>query len=112
MEIHRLTAVQEEGKAYVEFLRIRDLSPGVSRLPAGATDNQQPHAEEEIYFVVSGRAEFTNGTRNVEVQGGDFLLSRRRSRIVFTRSPKTWSFWCSLRPPREHARKRGQARQT
>lgn len=74
MEIHHLPALREEGKAYVEFLRTRALSAGVYRLSASATDTQQPHEEEEIYFVVSGRARFSSGMREVEVQPGDILF--------------------------------------
>ena len=54
MEIHHLPALAEQNKTYLEFLRTRDLSAGVYRLPAGALDSQQPHEEEEIYFVTSG----------------------------------------------------------
>lgn len=44
------------------------------RLPAGASDSQTPHGEEEIYFVVSGRAQFKSGASNAEVKTGDVLF--------------------------------------
>jgi mannose-6-phosphate isomerase-like protein (cupin superfamily) len=74
MEIHHLPALRDEGKAYFEFLRTRNLSVGVYRLSAGGTDSQQPHGEEEIYFVVSGRARFSSGTQDVAVNAGDILF--------------------------------------
>lgn len=46
----------EGGRAYLEFLRVPALSAGLYVLPAGATDRQQPHAEDEVYYVVAGRA--------------------------------------------------------
>jgi mannose-6-phosphate isomerase-like protein (cupin superfamily) len=46
----------------------------VYRLPAGAGDSQQPHAEEEIYYVASGRARFRAAERDVEVKAGDILF--------------------------------------
>lgn len=41
---------------YYEFLRVRDLSLGIYRLPAGARDLQAPHDEAEVYYLVAGRA--------------------------------------------------------
>jgi mannose-6-phosphate isomerase-like protein (cupin superfamily) len=74
MEIHHLSALQATGKAYVEFLRTKSLSAGVYVLPAGGLDNQMPHKEEELYFVVSGRARFSNGLRDEVVSAGDILF--------------------------------------
>lgn len=72
--VSRLSELCEEGKGYVEFLRTRDLSAGVYRLSAGGVDSQQPHAEEEVYYVVSGRARFSSGTRDVAVAAGDVIF--------------------------------------
>lgn len=44
------------GRSYLEFLRNSQLSAGVYELPAGGVDNQQPHTEDEIYYVVAGAA--------------------------------------------------------
>ena len=44
------------GIAYLEFLRVPALSMGVYRLPAGGVDLQSPHTEDEIYYLVSGKA--------------------------------------------------------
>jgi len=54
-------------KAYGEFLRSPDLSVGVYRLGAGAVDEQRPHAEDEVYYVIRGRAKFTGGGQTVDV---------------------------------------------
>ena len=39
-------------RAYLEFLRVPDLSVGLYRLAAGAADPQLPHSEDEVYYVV------------------------------------------------------------
>ena len=44
------------GKRYLEFLRVSAMSAGVYVLPAGAADPQKPHQEDEMYFVIRGRA--------------------------------------------------------
>jgi mannose-6-phosphate isomerase-like protein (cupin superfamily) len=50
------------GKRYFEFLRIPALSAGVYVLPAGGVDSQKPHREDEMYYVVRGRARMQIGT--------------------------------------------------
>jgi len=51
----------QSGKPYREFLRVPAMSAGLYVLPAGATDRQRPHHEDEIYYVVRGRARFKAG---------------------------------------------------
>ena len=53
-----LDTLAKSGKAYREFLRTASMSAGVYALPAGGQDMQTPHTEDEIYYVVSGRAKF------------------------------------------------------
>ena len=55
----RLLSQQKNiGKAYLEFLRVPALSAGLYVLGVGEEDKQRPHNEDEIYYVVSGRAQF------------------------------------------------------
>lgn len=44
------------GKRYLEFLRVPALSTGIYVLPKEGTDQQTPHHQDEIYYVVRGRA--------------------------------------------------------
>jgi mannose-6-phosphate isomerase-like protein (cupin superfamily) len=62
------------GRLYHEFLRVPAMSAGYYRLPAGATDPQSPHLEEEIYVVVGGRAWVTVGDEERAVQPGDTIF--------------------------------------
>lgn len=54
---------------YAEHLRVPALSFGTYSIPAGEPDQQSPHAQDEIYVVVSGRGSFTAGGRTVEGVG-------------------------------------------
>lgn len=45
-----------KGEPYLEFLRRESMSAGLYVLEAGADDLQQPHREDELYYVVEGRA--------------------------------------------------------
>jgi mannose-6-phosphate isomerase-like protein (cupin superfamily) len=46
---------ERTGERYLEFLTFPAMSTGVYALPAGGVDSQQPHTEDEVYYVVSGR---------------------------------------------------------
>lgn len=47
-------AAEHDGR-YLEFLRRPSMSLGIYTLPAGATDGQSPHKQDEVYYVVSGK---------------------------------------------------------
>jgi oxalate decarboxylase/phosphoglucose isomerase-like protein (cupin superfamily) len=51
-----ITQHADSNKLYLEFLKVPDLSMGLYVLPAGGTDPQSPHTEDEVYYVVSGKA--------------------------------------------------------
>jgi len=48
-------------RRYHEFLRAEAMSVGVYVLAAGASDPQLPHKEDEIYYVVRGKAKLRVG---------------------------------------------------
>jgi mannose-6-phosphate isomerase-like protein (cupin superfamily) len=56
----------QSGKPYLEFLRLPAMSAGLYVLAAGATDRQKPHREDEMYYVVRGRARFKAGPDEAE----------------------------------------------
>ena len=58
------------GRPYLEFLSVPDLSCGLYVLEAGATDTQQPHTEDELYVVMSGRARVTVAEDVRDVRAG------------------------------------------
>jgi quercetin dioxygenase-like cupin family protein len=59
---------------YLEFLRVPSLSVGLYALPAGATDPQEPHTEDEVYHVVGGRARIRVGAEDRAVQTGTVVF--------------------------------------
>ena len=50
------------------------MSAGLYALPAGSTDPQQPHHEDEMYYVVRGRARFKAATEDREVSAGSVIF--------------------------------------
>ena len=65
-------------RPYLEFLRVPAMSAGVYVLAAGAQDNQKPHDEDEIYYVVSGRAMMKLGATERAVKDGDVIFVERK----------------------------------
>jgi quercetin dioxygenase-like cupin family protein len=64
----------QTGKLYREFLRVPAMSAGLYVLPAGATDPQRPHHEDEMYYVLRGRARFKAGDDDREISAGSVLF--------------------------------------
>jgi quercetin dioxygenase-like cupin family protein len=58
---------------WIEQLRVPDLSVGTYSIPAGVADDQEPHAEDEIYVVTAGRATFQAGAERVAVGPGSVI---------------------------------------
>ena len=57
-----------------EVLRSELLSVGLYILPAGGTDDQTPHDEDEVYYTVRGRAKLRVGSDDHPVQPGSLLF--------------------------------------
>ena len=65
---------EQSGRRYQEFLRIPALSAGVYVLPAGGTDPQSPHKEDEMYYVVRGSARMLAGGEDQSVGAGSIIF--------------------------------------
>jgi mannose-6-phosphate isomerase-like protein (cupin superfamily) len=64
----------QAGKAYLEFLRLPAMSAGVYTLPAGGTDLQNPHQEDEMYYVVRGRGRMRVGSKDQAISPGTVIF--------------------------------------
>ena len=70
-----LLATREySGDLYHEFLRVPSMSAGVYQLIAGATDPQQPHTEDELYYIVQGRALLKVADEDIPVEPGSLVF--------------------------------------
>jgi len=59
---------------WVEQFRVPDLSVGTYSIPAGGTDDQDPHTEDEIYVVTAGRGDFEAAGKRVAVEPGSVIF--------------------------------------
>lgn len=73
-QINDLLKKTGKERRYHEFLRVSALSAGVYVLPAGAADTQRPHREDEIYYVLRGRAKMRLGMQERDVRAGDVIF--------------------------------------
>ena len=77
MEAFELTDLisqqKDSEKLYIEFLKVPDLSMGLYVLPTGGLDPQSPHTEDEVYYVVSGRAKIKVGDEDRDVGAGSIV---------------------------------------
>ena len=64
---------QPNDKPYLEFLRVPDLSMGLYMLPANGMDPQSPHTEDEVYYVVDGKAKIRVGEEDHDVGAGSIV---------------------------------------
>jgi mannose-6-phosphate isomerase-like protein (cupin superfamily) len=82
MSTYSLTQLLQQqestGKLYLEFLRRPSMSLGVYALPAGTVDPQEPHSEDEVYFVHGGRAQIRINEEDFDVQPGSIIFVARQ----------------------------------
>lgn len=72
------------GEPWLEFLRVPSLHAGLYVLAPGAWDHQSPHEEDEVYFVMSGRARFQAGDEARAVGPGTVIYVAAHQEHRFT----------------------------
>lgn len=64
----------DAGRPYLPFLSVPTLRAGLYEIPAGGEDGQQPHDQDELYYVLEGAAVLdADGTRQ-SVSAGDVIF--------------------------------------
>ena len=85
--IFRMAELKEKqvnaGDPWLEFLNVPALMAGLYELPVGAEDHQTPHPRDEIYYVVSGRAEIIVDGERRAIGPGDVIYVRRDAKHRF-----------------------------
>lgn len=69
-----LTEQERSNHRYLEFLRVPSLSMGLYVLPASGVDGQKPHNEDEVYYVVRGRAQINVAGEDQPVEPGSLVF--------------------------------------
>ena len=71
---HLAAELGASGKLYLEFLRVPSMSLGLYALPAGGRDPQQPHTEDEVYYIIRGRGHIRVGDEDRPVRPGSTVF--------------------------------------
>ena len=76
--------VESTSGHWEEHLEVPDLSCGTYSLPAGGSDPQSPHTEDEIYLVTRGRATLWTRSGVAPMRPGDvaFVPAGEEHRFV------------------------------
>jgi mannose-6-phosphate isomerase-like protein (cupin superfamily) len=64
---------QKLREPWFEFLRVPDLSVGIYSLPVGSEDPQFSHPEDEVYYILAGRAVLKVENENRVAEPGAIL---------------------------------------
>ena len=75
--------LEQEDELFNEFLRRDSMSLEVYRLEAGAADPQDPHTEDEVYYIVTGSAKIRIGDDVHAVDSGDIIFVEREVKHYF-----------------------------
>jgi len=73
-ELGQLFRDRPAGHNYFELIRVPAMSAGLYVLQPGEPDKQEPHREDELYYVVGGRATIRVGTEDRPVAPGSAIF--------------------------------------
>ncbi|HLJ97155.1 MAG TPA: GNAT family N-acetyltransferase [Gemmataceae bacterium] len=72
-----LAQQERSGQTWLEFLRAGSLSMGIYHLEVGQPDLQQPHTEDEVYYVLRGQGKLRTGEQEQPVGPGSLIFVER-----------------------------------
>ena len=93
-----------ESNHWIVHMNSDALSLGTYSIPAGGTDDQEPHTEDEVYVVQAGRAALVTASGTVPVEPGSVVFVPAGERTSSPTSPRTWPWSSSSRRVTDHAR--------
>jgi mannose-6-phosphate isomerase-like protein (cupin superfamily) len=74
-----IEAHREAGESWAEVLRVPSLSMGIYVLGAGAVDPQEPHTEDEVYYILEGSGMLRVGSEDHAFEPGSILFVPARA---------------------------------
>ena len=86
-EIFDIEALKQQATdapvSYQEFLNVSAMHCGLYHLAQGSTDMQTPHDEDELYYVLEGKAQLKVADKTTEVKPGVLLYIRASEEHAF-----------------------------
>ncbi|RKP57943.1 cupin domain-containing protein [Cohnella endophytica] len=72
-------------KLYFEFLRYPSMSSGIYQLAVGSKDLQEPHSEDELYYIIEGKAILKVEEEEIQVESGSLVFVEAYKKHQFTK---------------------------
>ncbi len=69
-----LSRLDKEGGYFLDFLKVRNLEAGVIVLHPNETATQEPHSDDELYYVIKGKGWMQMGKKKVRVEEGSIIF--------------------------------------
>ena len=69
-----IAQLEKDGGYFLNFLKVRDLEAGIIVLHPGEEDTQEPHATNELYYVIEGKGFMELGKKKQSVKTGSILF--------------------------------------
>jgi mannose-6-phosphate isomerase-like protein (cupin superfamily) len=63
-----VSQLEKEGGYFLDFLKVRNLEAGIIVLHPDEPDTQEPHTDDELYYVIKGRGWMDMGKKKIEVK--------------------------------------------
>jgi len=96
----------EQGHGYIDFLASEKLSVGLSVWPAGSIDGQQPHEEDEVYYIIGGRGSIQVAEEDRPLKPGSLVFVAAHVEHHFhdiTEDLRVLVFWAPPHHSRRHS---------
>lgn len=66
--------LDKEGGYFLDFLKVRNLEAGIIVLHPNESDTQEPHSDDELYYVIKGNAWMEIGKKKIQVKEGSIIF--------------------------------------
>ena len=91
---------EQSGERYFEFQKLPGLSTGIYHLPAESVDTQQPHTEDEVYYVIAGKGAIQVADEDRLVGPGSIVFVERHVDHRFHSITEDLTIFVAFAPPR------------
>lgn len=95
-----ITVQQRVNEPYLEFFRSDSMSLGLFVMPAGAVYPQDPHTEDEVYYIVSGAGRLRVGDEERDLKPGTTVFVEAGAERAFTSTNENLILLVAFVPPR------------
>lgn len=66
--------LDKEGGYFLDFLKVRNLEAGIIVLHPNEADTQEPHSDDELYYVIKGNAWMEIGKKKIQVKESSIIF--------------------------------------